>query len=143
MLTQVQIKEIAEMLDCGFRCFLNTQNDETLFIPDTLHYPELESEAWDEELQKLDDNFSDYVEFESLESSDSFQIMASFVDTLKDSNPLKSALSRALSNSKPFRGFKFLVDNSGDYRQAWFDFKNIELEARVTEKLKRIYNRHP
>jgi hypothetical protein len=40
-----------------------------------------------------------------------------------DDKIIQNRLSNALNKAKPFRNFKFEIDNSGKYRQEWFDFK--------------------
>jgi hypothetical protein len=139
-LTNDQIKEIAEQLDCGFRCFIHKQSKELLFIPDTLKNPEMDMDAWTDENDKLEANFFDYYEIEQLESHDSFQIMEDFVDTLDDSSKLKETLYSALSKPKPFRNFKSEIDYSGEYRQKWFDFKKQWLMDWVKKGLERFKN---
>jgi len=139
-LTQNQIKEIADQLDCGFRCFWSKSNGELLFIPDTYKYPDMDTEAWSDEIEKLDDNFSDFIEIEQLRSRDSFEIMTDFVDSLSDSNKLKNRLINALNKKKPFREFKFVIDNSGEFRQKWFDFKNEKMQEWVTKRLNKTKN---
>ena len=139
-LTIDQIKEIAEQLDCGFRCFIHKQTKELLFIPDTLKNPEMDMDAWADENDKLETNFFDYYEIEPLESHDSFRIMGDFVDTLDDSNKLKEKLYYALNKTKPFRNFKNEIDYSGEYRQKWFDFKNQWLMDWVKKGLERFEN---
>ena len=141
MLTNEQIKEIAEQLDCGFRCFWNKKSGELIFIPDTLKHPLMDIEVWAEEQEKLDSDFGNFFEIDPLESTDSFEIMEKFVDTLSDSNHLKKQLIEALNKRKPFREFKFVIDNSGEYRQKWFDFKNQELQNWVRERFDEINNR--
>jgi hypothetical protein len=79
-------------------------------------------------MEKLENNIDLYFEVDKPESRDSFKMMADFVDTLSDSNRLKSQLIRALENRKPFRGFKFIIDNSQAIRQEWFHFENRELK---------------
>lgn len=137
-LTKEQIKEIAEQLDCGFRCFWHRQNGELVFVPDTLRYPDIYIDAWTDEMEKLDNNFGDYREIAQLESRDSFEIMADFVETLSDSNRLKDILIDSLSKKKPFSRFKYVIDNSGEYRQKWFDFKNMRLQEWVKKRFTEI-----
>jgi hypothetical protein len=64
--------------------------------------------------------------------------MEQFTETLPDSNSLKNRLINALNKRKPFREFKFVIDNSGDYREQWFDFKKQKLEEWVREKIDRL-----
>lgn len=68
----------------------------------------------------------DYWEIERMESGDSFNMMSDFIITVEN-NSLRSKLAQALQKSKPFRNFKFVIDNSGDYRKRWFEFKDRRL----------------
>jgi hypothetical protein len=133
-LTEQQIKEIAEQLDCGFRSFWHKPTGELLFVPDLNNNPFADAEFFEEDLEKLDNNFNDYIEIEKPNSSDSFEIMANFTEQLNDNEKLKNELLKALNKKKPFREFKFVIDNSGAYRQQWFDFKNAKLKQWVKGK---------
>ena len=133
-LTQIQIKEIADQLDFGFRCFWNQDNNELVFIPDLIKHPEMD-EFYQDDIEKVDCNFGNYVEIQPMESYESFQIMAEFIDSLQYSNKLKNKLTFALTKKKPFREFKFTIDNSGPFRQQWFDFKNKKLKEWVCKKI--------
>jgi hypothetical protein len=73
------------------------------------------------------------LRFQEVPSSESFRIMERFVYQLEDGT-LKSELEYALQIRKPFQNFKHLIDNS-DYREAWFAFKQNELEKLVGEQL--------
>ena len=137
-LTQEQIKEIVQELDCGNKCFVHKETNELIFIPDTDRNPTMDTEFFEEELEKIDNNFDDYNVIETLESSESFEIMADFTEQLEDNNNLKTKLANALSKKKPFREFKFVMDNSGAYRQEWFDFKNSKLEEFVKNRLNEL-----
>ncbi len=139
-LTEEQINEIAEQLDCGFRGFWNKLTGELVFVPDLSNNPEFDNEFFEEELEELDNNFDDYVEIENPSSSDSFEIMANFAEQLKGNDKLKNQLIKALNNKKPFQGFKFLIDNSGLYRQQWFDFKQAQLRQWVSDKFDNATN---
>ena len=133
-LTKEQIKEIAEQLDCGFRCYWHKQNGELVFVPDTMRYPDMDIDAWSDEMEKLDNDIEEYREIENLESRDSFEIMAGFIETLSDANKLKDRLAGTLSEKKPFSQFKFTIDRSGDFRQKWFDFKNRKMQEWVEKR---------
>lgn len=140
ILTEDQIKEIAEQIDCGFRCFVHKQIGELVFIPDTIKNPDMDMEGWIEENEKIENNFFDYFEIEPLGSHDSFRIMEDFAEILDDSNRLKERLYEALNKRKPFRNFKNVIDYSGEYRQKWFDFKNQWLKDWVRKSIERIEN---
>jgi hypothetical protein len=121
--TKAQIKEIAEELENGFRAFYHKETNELLFVPDTMKYSGADLEEWTDDLDKLDENFLDYQEIDAMQSSDSFQIMADFTEQVKDTK-LRSQLERALGQPKPFKMFRFVIDDEDEERDRWFAFKN-------------------
>jgi ribosomal protein L11 methylase PrmA len=131
------IKEIAQELDCGFDCYYNLKNDEIIAIPSLSQFSDENDfkEAFKESLDRIEKHKSDFIKIEALESYESFKIMELFVEQLPDEN-LKSGLENILANKKPFQNFKHKVDNS-NFRQSWFDFKQIELEKIVETQLNR------
>ena len=130
-----QIKEIAEQLDCGFRCFINRQDTNLIFIPDTNKLLSIDTEAWESEINELDNHVGDYLEIEPIGSSDSFLFMEEFIATLDDSNTIKERLRNSINKKKPFMHFKFAIDNSGEFRQKWFDFKKTRIQDWVIARL--------
>jgi hypothetical protein len=139
ILTNEQIREIADQLDCGFRCFWNTETKDLIFVPDLSKHPDIDESAWDKENHILKSQWDKFKEIESLDSNDSFKIMGDFVDKLPDGISLKFELVNALKNKKPFSHFKYIIDNSGDYREAWFDFKQKWLQNWVQEKFSDLF----
>ena len=135
---QEQIREVAQQFDCRNCCYWNKKTGELIFTPDFDENIYAEKEFYEEELAELENNWGDYVEIEKPHSKDSFEIMVSFAEQLDDSNQLKNKLFIALDKKKPFREFKFVVDNSGKYRQEWFDFKNMQIEKWVIERFNEI-----
>jgi len=132
-LTKEQITEIADQLDCGNRSFVNRRSGLLLFTPD-FDNGYADKEFYAVELEELENNFSDYIEIERPNSINSFEIMANFTDQISGNNKLKDEMTKALNNKKPFREFKFVIDNSGVHRQQWFDFKNTQLKQWVIDK---------
>jgi Uncharacterised protein family (UPF0158) len=137
--TKEQIKEIAEQLDCGFRAFYHKQNGELIFVPNTEKYFDMDTDAWQDELDKLDENYLNYKQIEAMESNDSFSVMEDFANQVKD-RKLQEKLFNALNRKHPFREFKFVIDNSGEHRNEWFAFKNYRYIEWV-ENLINLYNR--
>lgn len=133
-LSTEEIIEIADQIDMGFRCFFHKDKSKLLFIPDLKNEIYIEEGFYQEELEELENNFADYIEIERPQSKDSFEIMVDFAEQLNDKSLLKVKLINALNNKKPFREFKQLIDNSGDYREEWFEFKTARLRAWVNEK---------
>ncbi|MEP6794251.1 MAG: UPF0158 family protein, partial [Saprospiraceae bacterium] len=118
-MTNEIIKEIAGQLDAGFRCFIHKKTEELKFIPDFDSLGIMDEEMWKDETEFLESDHEEYWEIERMESGDSFNMMSDFITTVED-NSLRYKLEQALQKSKPFRNFKFVIDNSGDYRKRWF-----------------------
>lgn len=128
-LTKEQVKEIAENLDIGLRCFIHLKTGEIEAIPNFLEteWYGQDEEPWQEVLDKLEENWGDYFEFDKMTSHESFEVMADFAEEV-DNKKLQDKLFRALNKPKSFRNFKWEIDNSGKYQQEWFDFKNNRLK---------------
>lgn len=122
-LADIQIKEIADNLDSGMRCFYNKKTKEIKYVLNFDNWIGADEEPWEEDLKEIENNWDYFIEFECMTSNDSFNVMADFIDTV-DNQKLQGKLITALNKSKPFQNFKWVIDNSGDYRQHWFDFKN-------------------
>ena len=123
-LTDQQISEIVDYLDSGLRCFYNKKTGEikTIFNSDT--YFEADQKLLEEEREEIEENWEDYFEFEGMSSSDAFEVMVDFTDTV-DNKELQDKLADILRMAKPFKNFKWQVDNSGEYRQKWFDYQRM------------------
>jgi hypothetical protein len=134
--TPDDIKEIAEQLDCGFRAYMHTTTGQLLFVPDEDSLPDIELDSWEEELEQIENNGDNYYEFDKWTSNESFEMMSEFAEQLTDHN-LQSRLLDALRRNKPFREFKFVIDNSGKCRQQWFDFKNKWQQDFVARQISR------
>jgi len=122
VLTDVQINEIADGLDSGMKCYYNLLTGNIKTIIDFDSWAGADDELWEDDINEIDEHFGDFFVFENMSSRDSFNLMVDFVDVVVDSN-IQSKLINALNKSKPFRNFKHAIDNSGEYRQQWFDFK--------------------
>jgi hypothetical protein len=133
-LTEEQIKEIAENLDCGLRCYYNKLTGEIKTVIDFDSWEGAEEEPWEEDLKEIEEHWDDYFQFEGVNSHQSFEVMEDFIETLDDTQ-LQNRLINALNKSKPFRNFKWEVDNSGEYREKWFAYKKKRLIAWVEEQI--------
>lgn len=133
-LTEKQIEEIADNLDCGMRCFYNLKSGEIKTILNFDSWIGADEEPWEEESNEIDENWSDYFEFIGFESHESFQIMADFTESIEDKG-LQNKLISALNKRKPFQNFKWQVDNSGEFRQRWFDYKKMRYIQWIKEQI--------
>jgi hypothetical protein len=130
------VKKIAENNDCRFVCFFNPDTGEMeKTMPEWLEdHGELE-DAIDGEWEGLYtfENWERIVTIEPPESHETFRIMEGFAE-FQVSGKFQQQLFDALGKRKPFRNFKYLIDQS-DYRQDWFAYKQKRLEERAWEIL--------
>ena len=133
-ITKEQIKEIADHLDCRMKCYINKETGIIKSVPDFDIMQTSNTEPWDDVLNELDENWGNYLEIEQMESHESFEIMVEFAEDV-DSKELHDALINALNRKHPFQNFKWVIDNSGPYRQKWFDFKARSLKDWVIAQL--------
>ncbi|MGJ8746061.1 UPF0158 family protein [Polaribacter sp.] len=129
------VQKIAQELDAGFDCYYNSKTAEVIGIPSFSDFFDDEDfkEAFSDSLEKIKKHSSDFIKFKALESFESFEIMEGFVEQVPDKN-LKAALENILKRKKPFQNFKHKIDFS-DFRQNWFDYKQIALEKIVENRL--------
>jgi hypothetical protein len=127
-----QITEIAELLDCGEICFYHLPTSTIEHHPDPDN-PYFEPELWKEIIDKIEANRNNFKRIERMDSRLAFQVMENFANSLTE-NSFKNSLIRLLLERKPFSNFKIMVDNS-DHRQAWFDFKRQAYINWVSEQL--------
>jgi hypothetical protein len=137
-LTKDEIKEIAEYLDCGMICYYHKKTNEITTILDFDSHLGADEEPWEELINEVDEHRDDYVEFERMDTRESFLVMSDFTEVVDDS-ALREKLTDALNRPKPFGNFKWIIDNSGDYREKWFEFKNQKYIEWVEDKI-REYN---
>jgi hypothetical protein len=135
-LSKDQIKEVADQLDCGNRCYINKETCEIKTTPD-FNDGYADEELWADILVELEENWDKYIEIEKMESYESYDLMADFAESV-DSRELRDSLINALNKKHPFQNFKWVIDNSGPYRQRWFDFKTQKLIKWVENKLDEI-----
>lgn len=133
------IAEIAGTISMGMLCYVDKKTQELGFIPDMDKYYGVDTEEWEEDIEKFTTNPDAYWRFEQMSSREAFKIMEDFADQL-DNDRLRNRLSRVLNKRKPFQNFKYEIDNSGEYRQQWFDFRQKRDEAYVRELMEMQMN---
>lgn len=126
------VKKIAENNNCGFVCFVNPDTGEMEeAMPEWLEDPNSLEDVVDQEWDEMYtfENWDRVITIEPPESHESFKIMEDFAE-FKVSGKLQEQLFAALNRRKPFRNFKYLIDES-EYRQDWFAYKQMRLEERA------------
>lgn len=127
-----QIREISQDLQCGLKTFINKETGEikSILNPNEVYS---DSETWEEELEKIENEWIDYSVIEKMESWEAFQVMEDFIEEIKDER-LKEDIIKILNRKSPFANFKAEIESSS-YRQKWFDFRDNKYEEYVKEKL--------
>ncbi len=133
-ITEKQIVEIADNLDAGMICYYNLKTGEIKSVPDFDSRPYAEEEAWEDDLEIIDDNRKDYFKFTGFESRENFRIMVDFAESIEDKK-IQAKLFDALDKPKPFKNFKFQIDNSGEYRSKWFEYKAMRQIQNIKEQI--------
>lgn len=136
-LTKSQIKEIAEFLDSGMKCYIHRETGNIKSVLDFESSQSDDIEVWEDDIKELKENWDSYCEIKRMNSYESFKIMEDFVETV-DATRLHDDLTNALNKKHPFQSFKWLIDNSGLYRQRWFDFRNQKQIEWVIDQLNNL-----
>ncbi|MDP4274801.1 MAG: UPF0158 family protein [Bacteroidota bacterium] len=130
-LTDKQINKMAQDLEAGMKIFINKETLEyrTILDLDDLMDPEF----LEEEMEKIENEWSNYAVIEKMNSSEAFKIMEDFVDEVKELK-LKENLIKILNRKSPFANFKAEIESS-NYREEWFAFRTKRQEDYVKEQL--------
>lgn len=132
-LSSKQVNDIAQELDAGLKCYINKESGEyrSILDPDDTHDNE---EFWQEELEKIHAEWSNYAVIEKMPSRLSFGMMEDFAASIENEE-IRDRLFYALNRNKPFRNFRNEVDYREDIRQRWFAFKQGVYEDYVRQEL--------
>lgn len=128
------LASIVQSLEVRYVCYVNKFTLEVIDIPEALsHHDEQEYlEVFQQDIDEVTKNESDYVRIEPPSSHEGFKIMEAFADQLQDVY-FQRRLLEVLNARKPFQHFRRLIDDF-KYRQEWFDFKAEQVEKLVLDK---------
>ena len=141
-ITPEKIKEIAQELDCGMKCFYHIATGEIESYPDELKgHAGFEEEFWKDNMKKVKKNYKQYISFEGMKSHESFRLMEIFTGNIEDGK-IKIYFEDAILRKKPFQQFKACLQEYDGLQQHWYQFKNVQLIKWVEEQLA-VYNLKP
>ncbi len=131
----ILINEVAQNIQMGdLEVYLHKKSLEIITIlPEEIMdemEDEMEDETWKEDFNKVNENPSDYIHFSKMNTREAFQIMEDFVEEVVSDKNMENIILHALSQSKPFRRFKDIVEVS-NYREKWFAFQQSRYEDYV------------
>lgn len=119
-----KIKEIAEQLDLGMKCFYHIPTGELEYFPDELKgHAGFDEELWEDSINKVEENYLEYIPFEGMESHESFRIIEDFVSMIADEK-VRQRFEDAIGYRKPFQNFKQLLLGYPVLREQWFAYKD-------------------
>jgi hypothetical protein len=133
-LNSQQIKEIAENLDCGMKCYLHKKTGEIKAILDFDSWETTDEEPWEDEIREIRENWGDYIEFEKMSSNEAFALMEDYAAQVDDDS-LRERFFESLRRPKPFSNFKWIIDHSGEYREKWFEYKEKRYMGWVEDRI--------
>ena len=130
---EATIKDMAEFLLMGNTCFLHTLTGNFEHYPTEIDLMFGEDNPWQDIIDKVENNWHDYIRIEPMNSHQSYTVMESFAEQLEGVG-FREKLFNVLNRPKPFRNFNHLIHQS-DFRQEWFHFRQARNEAWVKEQL--------
>src|ERR1043165_6790394 len=103
-LTVEMTKEIVGELQMGMLCFYNVRTSELVCYPDSDKFSD-DMDAWEEDMEKVERNEADYVQFDAMDSHESYRLMKRFVDEMPK-GMVRERFAEVLEQRKPFMQFK-------------------------------------
>ena len=135
------IKEIAEMLDSGMLCFYRIPTGEMEYYPDESRgHAGFDEEPWQEMMDKVENDYLEYIPFAGMESRESFRVMETFVENLSDAY-IRQRFTDAISFKKPFQNFNQMLLNYPKLLEEWFTYKSEKYMEWVRDELKKFNGR--
>ena len=133
------IKEIAQDLDSGMKCFYHIPTGGIKSYPDPMHTDYFDEEIWQETIDEIDSAYHQYIAFEAMESHGSFKMMESFINGIEN-DAVGRRFKDAISYRKPFQNFKQLLLSYPEVREQWFNYKNQQYIKWIEDQLE-TFNR--
>ncbi len=117
------IKEIAEQLDCGMKCFYHIKTGALETYPDNSNeFYGSDDNPLQDVMDKIDEHYNEYIRFEGMESYESFIQMENFINEITDKET-QHRFEEIILRRKPFQQFKNLLRDYSELRTQWFAYK--------------------
>ena len=128
------LNDIADSLEIGLICFYHKITGEVESYPQTIEDIGDVDGFWEEVTDKIEENYSDFVRIECMNSSEAFDIMEDFAVQINEVS-VKSRFLNALSHKKPFQNFNHTLHYYPALREEWFKFKRLRYIEYVKDVL--------
>lgn len=139
-LSREKIDDLVGSMECGITIFYVKDEDvikEALDLKNP-EYPNLEDAGSFEEYSEYFEYNDNYEQIYNLSSNESYDMMKDFADSLTN-DQLQKKLYNALDNRKPFRNFKFIIENS-EAREDWFEFRTKTIRRHFESQIETLMN---
>ena len=116
------LKRIASELDIGMRCIYSKITGEIESYPKESEYSDVQVVS-ETATGKIESDPGNYIEFEAMDSYETFKLASGFVETLVHV-PTYKRFIEVLSRKRALRNFKNLLQENPGLREEWFAYKN-------------------
>lgn len=140
-ITDEQIKQIAEDLDCGMVVYFHTETKEIESHPDFDNNEYADQSFFRDVMRKIEKDIDKYLEFEPLQPYESFKIMELFIDEVKDED-VQNKLFNSIKRKKPFRNFREVLNGYPQLLEEWYAFKSDYYKNQVKDIIEAYNNRY-
>ena len=140
-LSNDQITRITEEVFSGMSCYVHKETGKCLIMVSDEYRSDYE-ELYRDEIKEIEENEDKYVYIYSMSSRESFRVMSSFLDKVKNRRK-KEKLAEILKRRSPFRNFKDEVEWDEKYRQAWFDHRDRKYNEHTRGYLEEFFELEP
>lgn len=117
------------------KCYIHTKTLKIVCMPDLDEFG-YDEEYFVEEREFIEEEWPDIEEIEKMPSSEAFRVMEDFAGLVAD-RKLQNRLINAFEKRKPFRHFKFEVENSVA-REEWFKYRDERNYDWVLQQVRRL-----
>jgi CRP-like cAMP-binding protein len=133
------IKEIADELDAGMKCFYHLLSGQIKSYPDEdKGHDGFDDEYWEDVINEIEQSRQEYIAFEGMESFESFRLMENYIAGISDT-AIQKRFEDAIAFKGPFQNFKQLLNQYPELHQQWFNYKKQQLVEWVQARLE-VYN---
>lgn len=135
ILSEKEVEQIAALLLKGMICFYQLDNKKIYHLPDDEDYFNYDLTPEEEDiLDEIDEDPENFAEFTKMEPNQEHQMMENFTIYMVKEKNFQDELFNALSKPKAATGFKFLIGNSGVYKEKWSTYRMDKYKDWVLEQ---------
>lgn len=133
-LEREKVEEIAGELEAGLTCYINKTTEEILSVYENDNDFYIEEGDDEDKLAEVLENPKNYLRVERMTLQEEFFLMQNFAEKISNQG-IKSDLTSAIANRKPFVMFNNIVDKSAELKKKWGSYKSLAFVDLVNQHL--------